>query len=211
MFHGAYEEIVRFASEGQLNEELRRAKAEFVERTGELFESDSSFERRLATFLEWYVLDREVSYAPNMTPAKLYIDTMAATLGPEEINRLRGLTQTILSLFEFKRAKGEHLFVVDLLSNRKYQVYERRKPAGLEPGDILEGRLIPFEDKMVFAEAFGFQPREARRAVLKAAKAFRKNGTPDSERIDLVHRVAYFCNRSERYKHVDPRQIFADL
>src|SRR5689334_16235101 len=128
MFHGAYEDMVRFASEGQLNEELRRAKGEFVERTGELFESDTSFERRLAAFLEWYVLDRPVSFADGMTPAKLYIDSVSERLSPEELNRLRGLTQTILSLFEFKRAKGEHLFVVDLLANRKYQVFERRKP-----------------------------------------------------------------------------------
>ena len=211
MFHGAYEEIIHFASTGRLNEELRQAKAEFVERTGELFESDPSFERRLAAFLEWYVLDRPLSYAPALTPAKLYIESVADKLTADEVNHLRGLTQTILSLFEYKRAKDEFLSVVDLLSGRKYQVYERRKPAGLEPGDILEGRLVPYDGKLMFAEAFGFLPREAKRAVSKAAKVFRKSGAADAERIDLVHRVAYYCNRSERYKHVDPRQIFADL
>src|SRR6266849_6202840 len=113
MFHGAYEDIVRFASEGRLNEEVRQAKTEFVERTGELFESDGSFERRLASFLEWYVLDRPVSFAPDVTPAKLYIESVADNLPAEEMVRLRGLTKSILSLFEFKRAKGEHLHVVD--------------------------------------------------------------------------------------------------
>lgn len=211
MFHGSYEEIVRFASEGRLNEELRQAKAEFVERTGELFESDTSFERRLASFLEWYVLDRPVSFQPDTTPVKLYIDSVADKLPAEEVNRLRGLTKSILSLFEFKNVKGEHLQVVDLLSNRKYQVYERRKPAGLEPNDILEARLVPYDEKLVFAEAFGFEPREARRAILKVAKAFRKKGAPDDERVALVHKVAYFTNRCERYKHVDPKQIFEDL
>jgi hypothetical protein len=212
MFHGAYEDIVRFASEGRLNEELRGAKAEFVERTGELFESDASFERRLASFLEWYVLDRVVSFAPGMTPAKLYIESVADKLSPEDVNRLRGLTKSILSLFEFKRAKDEHMHVVDLLSNRKYQVFERRKPAGLEPSDVLEARLVPYDEKLVFSEAFGFAPREARRAILKAVKAFRKRpDATDDDRVALVHKVAYLSNRCERYKHVDPKTIFEDL
>ena len=211
MFHGTYEEMVRFASEGQLNAELRQAKAEYVERTGELFESDASFERRLASFLEWYVLDRPVSFEPQHTPAQMYIAAHADKVDALELQRMQGLTKSILSLFEFKRAKAEHMQVVDLLTGEKHQAFERRKPAGLEPSDILEARLVPYDDKVVFAEAFGFAPREARRAILKATKAFRKSGSPPTERITLVHRVAYFTNRCERYKHVDPKQIFADL
>jgi hypothetical protein len=211
MFYGAYEEMVRFASEGELSAELRQAKAEFVERTGELFESDASFERRLASFLEWYVLDRPVSFADGLTPAQIYINQLGEGRDPQDVERMRCLTKSTLSLFEFRRTKGEHMQITDLLSGAQHEVYERRKATGLEPDDIIEARIIPLEDKLVFAEAFAFVPRAARRAIIKVTKAYRKDGSPLEERLNLLHRVSYYTNRCERYKHVDPKQIFADL
>ncbi len=212
MYQGMYEEAVRFASEGDLAQELKRAKAEFVERTGELFETDASFERRIAAFLEWYVLDRKVSFNPTATPIELFALARGSGYSEEERARLHGLTRTTLSLFEFRGAKaGDHLSMLDLLQNKKLAIFERRRPAGLESGDILEGRLVPYDDKLLFAEAFYVHPHDAKKAILKACKRFRKQKGGPVERLDLVHRVAYLANRCERYKHVDPRQIFADL
>jgi hypothetical protein len=210
MFHEMYEEMVRFASEGELGEELQRARAEYLERTGELFESDDAYERRIAAFLEWYVLDRPIGSGTYQTPAALYVEHMTPTLTESEVGRLEGLTRTTLSLFEFRGAKKDTLKVKNLLTNEKHNVFERRKPAGLESGDILEARIIPFDDKLLFSDSFAVHPREARKTILKAAKTFRKNGNDDG-RIDLVHRVARLANKCVRYAHVDPKQIFAEL
>ncbi len=212
MYQTLYEDIVRFASQGDLESELPRAKAEYVSRTGELFESDPSFERRIAAFLEWYVLDRKVSFNPQSTPAQLFAAQRGDALEAEQTQNLDELSHTVLSLFEYKRSRPDGLLVRDLLRDTKVEVYERRKPAGLEAGDILEARLVPFEGKLLFADAYGVHPREARKAILKAAKRFRKEADQGAEaRLALVHRVAYFANRCERYKHVSPKQIFAEL
>jgi hypothetical protein len=206
MYQPLYEDVVRFASEGVLAAELQRAKAEYVEATGELFETDATFERRIAAFLEWYALDRKLSTEP-LTPVELY--TKTATVSDEDRPRLQGLAQTTLSLFEFRRALREQLNVTNLLTGERIQVFERRKPAGLEAGDILEARLVPYDGKVLFADAYYAHPREARKFIVKAAKRFRKSESPD--RIGFVHRVAYFSNRCERYKHLSPKQIFAEL
>ncbi|MFC1610897.1 hypothetical protein ACFL6C_08055 [Myxococcota bacterium] len=210
MFQELYEEMVRFASDGDFSGELKSAREEYVERTGDLFETDANYEPRIAAFLEWYVLDRAVSTNANKTPARLYIESVTPNLTTPEVNRLRGMTRTILSLFEFRRVNGDFINVVNLLNNEKHRIFERRKPAGLDSGDILEARLIPFDDKLYFSESFTCHPRPARKAILKAAKAFRKGGHV-KDRITLVHRVAYLSNRCERYKHVDPKKIFEDL
>ena len=212
MYQPYLEEITRFAAEGDLAPELQRAKIEFTRRTGDMFETDPSFERRIAAFLEWYVLDRKISFRPELTPAELYVLQKGAALAEQDRNRYAGLTQTVLSLFEFKRAKAEHLTVRDLLTGEKIEVFERRKLAGLESGDLLEARLVPFDGLLLFADAYYCHPRDARKEILAATKRHRKSGTDGAAaRIDMVHRVAYFANRSERYKHLDPRQVFKEL
>jgi hypothetical protein len=211
MFEEIYERMVTFASDGELAEELTRARGEYVARTGDLFETDPNYEHRIAAFLEWYTLDRLVS-SHNMTPAGLYIDRVTQTgeATPPELQRIRDLSRTTLSLFEFRRARREHIEVVDLLSKTKLRINERRKPAGLESGDILEARIVPCDEMLFFSEVFCVHPREARKAILGATKAFHKAGVEDG-RIDLVHRVAYLANRSLRYKHVNPKKIFEEL
>lgn len=208
--------MVQFASEGELRDELQLARAEYVERTGDLFESDPTYERRIASFLEWYVLDRPVSFAKHLTPAKMYIEHVAPQLTTPELNDLRQLTKTVLSVFEFLGAKPEKMRVKDLLLNEKFDIFERRKPAGLEPGDLLEARMVPRDNTWMFSETVAVHPREARKVILKAAKAFRK-AEPEPEdhqenrNLRFVHRLAYFSNRCDRYQHLDPKQIFADL
>jgi len=210
MFHQTFEEMVRFASANDFMEELKTARKEYERRTGELFETDPGFERRIAGFLEWYVLDRALSFAPNKTPALLYIESVTPTLTTPDLNRLRSMTHTSLSLFEFRRAKEERLQVLNLLTDERIEVLERRKPLGMERGDIFEGRLIPHDDHLLFTDSLTFHPRDARRSILKAAKTFRKSITKPTQ-LDFVHRIAYLTNRCERYKHLKPLQIFAEL
>lgn len=214
MFHGLYEQVVRFASEGPLDGELKRAKAEFVERTGDIFESDETFERRIAGFLEWYTLDRATS--GGRRPIDLFVEKRQGEgIDAQELERLSGLLRTHLSLFEFRKAKNEHLMLTDLLNpdkkGAKVEVYERRKPAGLESGDILEARLVPYEGKLMFSEAVMVLPREGHKVIAKVAKKYRSSASDSMPRIDLLHRVAYFANRCERYKHVSAKRIFEDL
>jgi hypothetical protein len=220
MFHGLYEQLVRFASEAPLAEELQQAKAEFLHRTGDLFESDGAFERRIAAFLEWYVLDRPAKAAGDKRPVEVYLEKKSAelaagNLSQEDFTRIQGFAATRPSLFEYKRAKDEHMALVDLLDTNKktakVQVYERRKPAGLEAGDILEARLVPYEGKLMLSEAIQVLPREGRKAIVKVCKRYKAEMAETIPRIALVHRVAFFANRCERYKHVPVTKIFEDL
>jgi hypothetical protein len=214
MYHALYEQVCRFASEGALAAELPRAKAEYLQRTGELFESDTSFERRIAAFLEWYVLERPSSLG-NQRPIDLYVAEHGAAASPEDRAQLEDLRRTHLSLFEFKKVKGEIVVLQDLLNpdrkRDKSEVYERRKPAGLSSGDILEARLVPCEGRLMLSEATLALPREGRKVILKVAKKYKAEMHATVPRTDLVHRVVYFANRCERYKHVDPKRIFAEL
>jgi len=210
MLFPEYEKVVQFASDGKFEQEITLARQEFVERTGDLFESDESYDQRVRVFLEWYVLDRTVSIGIKRTPVKLYIESVTAGRTTQDLAHLRQLTKTELSIFEFKKAKEDQMRVVDVLTNEKHNVFERRKPAGIEPGDLFEGRLVRSDNRLMMSRAVIIHPRLAKKAILKAAKNFRK-APAGKTRHDVVHRVAYFTNRSERYSHLPTSQIFEEL
>ena len=210
MQHPGYEDLIQFASEGDFEGELTQAKAEFVGRTGDLFESDPDFESRIASFLEWYCMDRTVRGAANSTPAKLYIDSVAADLTTPEIQVLRDLTRTVLSLFEVKKIKEDSVKLLDILTGEKYQVTATSTLFGAEPGDIIEGRLFAREDGSFLSDIIHLQPVAVKKPILKAAKEFQKEGQGYT-RVQMVQRVAFLRNRALRYAHVDPKKIFSEL
>ena len=82
-------------------------------------------------------MDRMVRGASNSTPAKLYIDSVAADLTTPEIQVLRDLTRTVLSLFEVKKIKEDSVKLLDILTGEKYQVTATSTLFGAEPGDII--------------------------------------------------------------------------
>ncbi|MBI4379418.1 MAG: hypothetical protein HY578_10015, partial [Nitrospinae bacterium] len=53
--------------------ELKKARTEYTKVAGEVFEDDKSFEMRMNSFLEWYILDRPIS-SKNKTPLQTYLD-----------------------------------------------------------------------------------------------------------------------------------------
>lgn len=212
-FHPEFEGLVRFASSGALDAEIRAAKAEYVHRTGDLFESDPGFERRINGFIEWYVLDRYVSSASHATPAKLYIEAVGEKQTTPELTRLRDLYRTVLSLYELRRDRAGTLSITELLGGQRYEV-EAREGLAITIGDIFEARLVPLGPSYGFSDAFCVHPRAARRYVRRAVALVRKElgeRMSAQHRIDFVHRVAYLTNRCERYAHLAVKDVFMEL
>jgi hypothetical protein len=95
-----------------------------------------------------------------------------------------------------------------VLTAKSYSVFERRKPAGVESGDLIEARLIlTADDKLMFSPAFCFHPREAKRQIMKLVNQHKKRGLPAQE---LVFRLAYLRLKVDRYKHVTADKIYED-
>jgi hypothetical protein len=211
MFHHLLEDVVRFGTSGDFGDELAEAKVEYIDRTGELFESDANFERRMTAFLEWFALERVIGITPYKTPVALFIEQRSEALSTLEKVQLEALRQSMLSLFEFQKQREGLLDVRCLITGEKYQVAEGQKILGLSVGDYFESRLVAFAGKTIFSDTFCVFPEGARPAIAKAIKRLKRKPYTEEERLNLIHRVAFFSHRSERYKHVDPKQIFEDL
>lgn len=210
MYSSSYEALLEFAGQPDFQEELATARELFIERTGPLFESDPSFEHRLTTFLEWFLIDRDLT-GQSCRPVNRYIETELTDAEDHEVDIVRALSQSRLELMEFRRWKDGQARFKDLITKGRWVLDMPEIPLGLESGDIVAGRVVNSRNSSYLLESLTLFPRAARKLIIKAAKPYRGNPPSPSEQIDFIHRLTYLANRGERYGHVDSREIFKAL
>jgi hypothetical protein len=207
VYHPHLEQLTAFATGEPFQDEVLAAQAEYFAHTGEVFDDDRSFESRMAAFLEFYLFDRKLP-AQQRTPAELFLAERGPTVGPEEREGMAGFTQTLHALFEVRKLHAGGIRVRDLFSGEDHEVYERRSVAGMSKGDILEARLIPHQGRALFAPAFCYHPKEARKAILKELKRQKKKPEPDFTPKRMIYTLSRMALKVERYRNIAVEAIY---
>jgi hypothetical protein len=196
--------VIAFAARDEA--ELVRAREEWAERAGRVFDDDPLYEERTTAFLEWYALER------LLPDGKLPVERFAAeeTLDERETNWVRALARTHRSLFEVREVKEGAIVLDDLLAGGVFEVTERRRLPGIEPSEIFEARLVasplaPLE--LLFTRAFQFHPHEARDELARQAERARKAGEP---RAEVLFRLLQKRLKAVRYQHVAADKIYRE-
>ena len=198
--HPFLEELIAWATPETSKEDLLAARAQWFAKNGEVFEEDRQIELRMTGFLEHYVCDR---VAPHFgkTPARERYEQALRTETPARAAGFRCFTETIHGLFEVKGIEKGEVRLRGLFSGITTDVTERRHIVGLEVGDVLEARLLPFEGHCHFSGSYVFHPHEAA-ALIKA----------EAERASDEHSLAEDCaQRSlkvERYRQIAVEKIY---
>jgi hypothetical protein len=176
---------------------------------GEPHEEDRSYESRINGMLDSYLYDHRAG-GTEPTTLEQFLEEEGPSLGAEDRAAFLALGQNVHALFEVRRISEGKLRVRDLFTGKDHDVTERRQLVGLEKGDVLEARLLPFDGQLFFSGAFLYHPREARRAILaevkRRKKAAGKGGTPDvAGLLALLSRMAF---KLERYRNVRLESIY---
>jgi hypothetical protein len=164
VIHQLIDRLVEHYNEGEHKLEAMRAREEYFERAGKVYDDDAElFEGRMASFLEWYVLERPFKGGPP--PAVL---ALAGGPGapPEERRGIALLAASHRSLFELAAVADHELDVEDVIGGARFSVSERRKTIGMSAGDVFEARVIWDGDSVIFGRTFLFHPPDARDALL---------------------------------------------
>ena len=207
MSYQAYlDQLIAFASHEDRKPDLLAAKAEYFQRTGEVFEDDKQFEMRMASFLDYYLFDRKQPEG-GKTPAEEFLDGRTAAGDAAEVAAFRSFTETVHGLFEVRKIKPGVVRLRELFGGKEFDVTERRHTVGLEKGDILEARLIPFDGALVFSSAFCFHPREAAKSIKKEVKR-RKKEMPDAPPMELTWEAAKRALKADRYRQIAVDKIY---
>ena len=200
------DQLIAFASAEPRKAALLEAKADYFQLTGEVYEDDKVFEVRMASFLDYYLFDRR-SKETGLTPAQELYEEQRRTQPPDVAVAFRGFTETVHGLFEMRKLGQETVRLRELFSGKEHEVTERRTMAGLQKGDILEARLIPFGGLLWFSSAFVFHPREATKLILKEVKR-RKKRDPAADPRELTWDCSKRALKTERYKQIAVEKIY---
>lgn len=196
--------VTRFA-EGNYLEQCTRAKTEYFELGGKVFDDDGDvFEARLAAFLEWYVLERPLE-AQGIVPARAWLGE--PDLKIDTARCLAILATSHRSLFDVGEVTEHAVQLEDLLGGARFSVTERRSTVGFEPGQIVEARLLWDGERVVFGKTFLFHPREARQEVLDLVDA---GLSAKLSANDILFQLARLHIRWHRSRQISAVRIYGE-
>jgi hypothetical protein len=203
------DKILAEFAEGDHADEVKKARDQFFAQLKDLREDDSSYERLTSCFLNWYVFDRCMDDGRG-TPLQVFAQDSARS--KDQKTSCAAMAAGIHSLFEVVRLREGGLTLKDLFSLERLVVSERRQVAGLTHGDILEARLVPVAQRLVFAPAaFVLHPRPAHDLIRKAIRRSRLTGAPNP--MDLIQRLQALNFRYlDRFRErVAAEKVYAEI
>lgn len=204
-----HERLLAWATDEARKDDLLAARAEHFGRHGEPHEEDRSYEVRLNRMLDHYLYDFRPAGGTGTTLER-FLEAEGPSLSSAELAAYRDLGANLRALFEVRRIREGEVRLRDVFTGEDHDVTERRQVAGLEKGDLVEARLLPFGGALYFSGAFLYQPREARKAILAEVKRLRKAAGKGSE-LDveaLLGTLARMAIKLERYRNVRLESIY---
>jgi hypothetical protein len=196
--------VVAFAARDEA--ETVKAREEWSEKAGRVFDDDTLYEERTTAFLEWYALERELP--SGKVPAERFL--AEENLDDKEGPWVHALGTSHRSLFEVQKVHEGIILLEDLLGGGAFAVTERRRLPGVEDNEIFEARLVSnvmTPPEVLFTRAFQFHPREARNELKRQAERARKAG---EARQETLFRLLRLRLKALRYKHVTADKIYKE-
>jgi hypothetical protein len=192
--------FARFGA-GSFQAEAVRARAEHDVRRGRVFEDEPLWETWTQGFLEWYVLERTLP-GMDLPPAA---QALGEESDPERAAVLRALLTSLRSLFVVRDLRPDRVELGDVLGGAALAVAVPRALFGVEPGDVMEARVVGFADDVHFARTFCYHPSGSGAIIARRVAALRAAGR---DRRDILDTFARLRARCDHYRHVHPTRIY---
>lgn len=183
--------------------DVRRARRQFQDLTGKVEEDEPWFEERMALFVEWYILDRKDK--DGLNPAERFLIDELKELNAKEIEIYEGLTSTHRSLFRIDSLSSEKVGMTDMIGGGLWSVVQKEPIAGIQKGDLVDVRIIPFLGELYLSRGMIFHPRVANENILKMLEDAHTRGILCFQLVDLL---ASLRLRFDRYRNVKVKHVY---
>jgi hypothetical protein len=205
LIHSLIDRLAAEYSSEPYRDEIAEAREDYFNRAGKVFEDDRElFESRMASFVEWYVLERPLQGGP---PPVVRALEKANGNGDDAVTRqaLAALATSHRSLFDLAALADDTVEMEDLLGGARFKVVERRSTVGFAVGDLIEARLCWEGKRIVFTKTFLFHPRDARAEALAAVEGALAKGT---SRAEIIFQMSRNHVRWHRHGHVNAARVY---
>jgi hypothetical protein len=203
------EKLLTWATDESRKEELLAARRYWFDRHGEPHEEDKTFETRMNGLLDYYLYEFRPPGSTETT-IEIFMREAAPQLTTDELANYRVLAKSVHGLFEVRRIRTGEVQLRDCFTDVVHDVTERRQMIGLTKGDLLEARLLPFQEKLFFSGAFLYHPQEVRKIILNEVKRRKKEAgkgkLPDV--ADFIATLSRMAFKMERYRNVMVESIY---
>lgn len=194
-------ELIAKYGDTKFHGELTSARDEYGRRRGQVFEDEEHWENFTKGFLEWYVVEREFGNT-GVAPARL---GARAESDPLRAEGLHALASSQRSLVEITALGKGVVDVRDLFGGAQFAVAEERSLVGMTKGDVLEVRLIGFQERVWLGRLFLDHPVGTVDAINERLSEMREAG---SSRADALDHMALLRSRTRSYRHVSALRIY---
>jgi hypothetical protein len=204
-----HERLMVWATAEPRKEDVLQARRIHFERRGEPHDEDRSYEVRLNAMLDFYLYDFEPSRGGGTTFSR-FLEAEGSTFAKDDLAAFQELAKNVHGLFEVRKIADGKVRLRDVFTGDDVDVTERRNTAGLEKGDLLEARLLPYGGNLFFSGAFLYHPREARKHVLAEVKRLKKqSGRGGAPEVPVfLDQLARMAMKLERYRNVRLESIY---
>lgn len=200
--------VIEEYTTGEYYREVFRAKEEYFEKSGVIYEDDPDYDQRMSTFMDWYLFDRDLP-GVDLSPIKLFFRKNKEKLDANRFQIYQDFCETIHSIFRMrgKAFFGDDLKLFDLFSKKSYTVAEPDLHQGFAKNDLFEARLIPFQNRYEFSRGFCFHPREMETFILGEIKKVRNQ--EKGRQTKLIIQLSAMKLKHMRYPHIGVNHIYS--
>ena len=192
------------AQEERYNTELSLAKQEFELFAGAIFETDRSYDARINSFHNWYILDRPLK-GHGATPLDYFLEYNANSLPEAELERYGELHGNLHSLFQLGRLSRERTRIKDLITGKKYEVDGIEHTEAMDRGALFNTRIFRHGDSYFFSNYFLLHPAMVEKSILDNARAVRK---AKEDPKPFLFQLLLFQSRFDQYAQMEPHKIY---
>lgn len=196
------EKVVTFYSVEKFYDDLLQAKEIYFAKAGKATEEDPSFESRMSSFNDWYVLQYKKE-GSDRTFVEQYIDSH------EVVSDLATAVSSFEhSLYEFcgKSFTGHHV-LKDIVANKKIKLAKSHSTPSLVKGDYFLGRTATYGGEVYMFNGMCLLPRAAKSVYKKQAKVVRKAADP-AKKEEFLFQTEFLKTKWLSYGHVNVQKIF---
>lgn len=181
------------------------AKEWFFELTGRTNEDDSTFERRMAVYLEFLLFVWTLPGEPSKHPWELFVRESGFDFSSRDLQITKALDASHWSVFELLEKHTREVYLSDLLFGGQWRVRPEGAMLGVEEGDVFQARLFCINECVFFTQAFLHHPSEARHLVKKIID---QDISAGKSPLQTAGRLAHMHLKFDRYRRMNMLQIY---